>query len=247
MKLTVLGCSGSLPGPDSPASGYLVEAEGYRLLLDMGNGVLGPLQIHRPARVGCGDPVASACRPLPGHDVLHRGAALRTGRDRRRASRSSARPAPRTASRRRTTRWPASSACTSCSTSARAGDTELGPFAVSFAAVNHPVPANAIRLTRRRSHAGLFRRHRRERRPGRAGGGRRCAAQRGHLRPRRSVRAQPAPDRRPGRRSCRPGRRRSADRHPRAAVGLARGGRSEAATTFSRPVEAAQPGAVYEI
>lgn len=44
MRLTVLGCSGSLPGPDSPASGYLLEADGTRLVLDMGNGVLGPLQ-----------------------------------------------------------------------------------------------------------------------------------------------------------------------------------------------------------
>ena len=25
MKVTVLGCSGSVPGPDSPASGYLIE------------------------------------------------------------------------------------------------------------------------------------------------------------------------------------------------------------------------------
>ena len=44
MRLTVLGCSGSMPGPDSPASGYLVEADGVRLVLDLGNGALGPLQ-----------------------------------------------------------------------------------------------------------------------------------------------------------------------------------------------------------
>ena len=25
MRLTVIGCSGSIPGPDSPASSYLVE------------------------------------------------------------------------------------------------------------------------------------------------------------------------------------------------------------------------------
>ena len=43
MKLTVIGCSGSLPGPDSPASSYLVEADGTRLLLDLGNGALGSL------------------------------------------------------------------------------------------------------------------------------------------------------------------------------------------------------------
>lgn len=44
MKLTVVGCSGSFPGPDSAASCYLVEHEGYRILLDLGNGALGPLQ-----------------------------------------------------------------------------------------------------------------------------------------------------------------------------------------------------------
>jgi ribonuclease BN (tRNA processing enzyme) len=41
MRLTVIGCSGSFPGPDSPASCYLVEAEGFRLLIDLGSGALG--------------------------------------------------------------------------------------------------------------------------------------------------------------------------------------------------------------
>ncbi|NUR92127.1 MAG: MBL fold metallo-hydrolase [Nonomuraea sp.] len=44
MKVTIVGCSGSFPGPDSPASCYLIEAEGFRLLLDLGNGSLGALQ-----------------------------------------------------------------------------------------------------------------------------------------------------------------------------------------------------------
>jgi dihydroorotate dehydrogenase (NAD+) catalytic subunit len=44
MKLTVVGCSGSFPSADSACSSYLVEAEGYRLLLDLGNGALGELQ-----------------------------------------------------------------------------------------------------------------------------------------------------------------------------------------------------------
>ncbi len=44
MRLTVIGCSGSFPGPDSPASSYLVEHEGFRLVLDLGSGALGPLQ-----------------------------------------------------------------------------------------------------------------------------------------------------------------------------------------------------------
>jgi ribonuclease BN (tRNA processing enzyme) len=50
-KVTVVGCSGSYPGPQSPASCYLLEAdEGgrtYRILLDLGNGALGHL--HRYA------------------------------------------------------------------------------------------------------------------------------------------------------------------------------------------------------
>ncbi|SEF90039.1 Ribonuclease BN, tRNA processing enzyme [Thermomonospora echinospora] len=44
MRVTVIGCSGSFPGPESPASSYLVEADGFSLLLDLGNGALGSLQ-----------------------------------------------------------------------------------------------------------------------------------------------------------------------------------------------------------
>ena len=48
MRLTVVGCSGSYPGPESPGSCYLLEAEGegrtWRVLLDLGNGALGALQ-----------------------------------------------------------------------------------------------------------------------------------------------------------------------------------------------------------
>ncbi|MDH6121530.1 MBL fold metallo-hydrolase [Kitasatospora sp. GAS204B] len=46
MKLTVVGCSGSFPSPDSPCSSYLVEADGYHLVVDLGNGALGALQNH---------------------------------------------------------------------------------------------------------------------------------------------------------------------------------------------------------
>jgi ribonuclease BN (tRNA processing enzyme) len=44
MRLTVVGCSGSVPSPRSPASCYLLEAEGFRLVMDLGSGGLGPLQ-----------------------------------------------------------------------------------------------------------------------------------------------------------------------------------------------------------
>ena len=50
MRLTIVGCSGSLPGPRSPASCYLVQAEhegrDWNLVLDLGSGALGPLQRH---------------------------------------------------------------------------------------------------------------------------------------------------------------------------------------------------------
>jgi ribonuclease BN (tRNA processing enzyme) len=38
MRLTVVGCSGSIPGPDSAASCYLLEADGFRLVVDLGSG-----------------------------------------------------------------------------------------------------------------------------------------------------------------------------------------------------------------
>ena len=55
MRLTVIGNSGSYPGPDSSASCYLLEAEldgrTWRVLLDLGNGALGSLQRYADARV----------------------------------------------------------------------------------------------------------------------------------------------------------------------------------------------------
>ena len=48
MRLTVIGCSGSYPGPDSACSCYLLETEHegrtWRILLDLGSGALGTLQ-----------------------------------------------------------------------------------------------------------------------------------------------------------------------------------------------------------
>jgi ribonuclease BN (tRNA processing enzyme) len=53
MRLTVIGNSGSFPGPDSSASCYLLEQEHegrlWRVLLDMGSGALGALQKYSDA------------------------------------------------------------------------------------------------------------------------------------------------------------------------------------------------------
>jgi ribonuclease BN (tRNA processing enzyme) len=84
MRLTVVGCSGSYPGPDSPASCYLLEAEHddgtgvrtWRLVMDLGSGALGPLHTYvDPLDV---DAVllshlhADHCLDLAGYYVLRR-------------------------------------------------------------------------------------------------------------------------------------------------------------------------------
>ena len=76
MKLTVVGCSGSGPGPKSPASSYLVEHDGFRLLLDLGNGAFGTLQKY--VDVSVIDAVcfthlhADHCLDLTGYYVVRR-------------------------------------------------------------------------------------------------------------------------------------------------------------------------------
>lgn len=48
MRLTIIGCAGSFPGPDSPASCYLLEAPyaggTFRMVVDLGSGSLSGLQ-----------------------------------------------------------------------------------------------------------------------------------------------------------------------------------------------------------
>ncbi|OIV37404.1 MBL fold metallo-hydrolase [Mangrovactinospora gilvigrisea] len=44
MRLTIVGSAGSYPSPESACSCYLVEADGFRLVMDLGNGALGALQ-----------------------------------------------------------------------------------------------------------------------------------------------------------------------------------------------------------
>lgn len=150
MKLTVLGCSGSVPGPDSPASAYLVEQDGYTVLLDLGHGAFGALQRHvDPAAV---DAIvishlhADHCIDLTAYVV-----ALRYGcgtgyqptrripligpagtRDRLAAAYD---PLARKLALQELFGFSTPT------------DTELGPFSVSFARVNHPTPTTAVRIS----------------------------------------------------------------------------------------------------
>ncbi|MEO6122023.1 MAG: MBL fold metallo-hydrolase, partial [Acidimicrobiales bacterium] len=48
LSVTVLGCSGSYPGPGAACSGYLVRGGGTTVWLDAGPGTLANLQLHVP-------------------------------------------------------------------------------------------------------------------------------------------------------------------------------------------------------
>lgn len=147
MKVTVLGCSGSMPGPDSPASGYLVEADGYKLVLDMGNGTFGALQRHvAPHEVDA--VVLSHLHPDHFIDLTSYIVALRYAPQRPSARLPLIGPAG-TRDRLEVAYDPMARKLRLHELfefgTPRSG--ELGPFAVSFAPMNHPVPAYALRLT----------------------------------------------------------------------------------------------------
>jgi ribonuclease BN (tRNA processing enzyme) len=81
MKLTIVGCSGSYPGPDAAASCYLVEADDtdgrtWRIVLDLGSGALGPLQRYADPftidAVFISHLHADHCLDLCGYHVLRR-------------------------------------------------------------------------------------------------------------------------------------------------------------------------------
>jgi ribonuclease BN (tRNA processing enzyme) len=152
MRLTVVGCSGSYPGPESPASCYLVEADDadgrtWRVLLDLGSGALGALHRYAdPLRI---DAVllshlhADHCLDLSGYYVLRKyhphgpqpripvwgpvGTADRMAR----AYDLPTDPGMHHEFDFRT--WD--------------GSVDIGPFAVEPVPVNHPVPAFGVRVS----------------------------------------------------------------------------------------------------
>ncbi len=152
MKLTVLGCSGSMPGPDSPASGYLVEADGYRVVLDLGNGAFGALQ--RYADPGAIDAIvithlhADHCIDLTGYVV-----ALRYGPGERYHAGGPGGRIPLIGPAGTHDRLGAAYDPLARKLGLQElfgfttpSDGELGPLSVSFAPTNHPVPTWAVRL-----------------------------------------------------------------------------------------------------
>ncbi|MCW2843360.1 MAG: beta-lactamase domain protein [Nocardioides sp.] len=156
MRLTIVGCSGSYPGPDSPASCYLLEADHvdeagesrtWRVLLDLGSGALGAL--HRYADPLSVDAVllshlhADHCLDLAGFYVMRK--YHPSGPQRRipvwgpvgtadRMARAYDLPLdPGMANEFDFRTWD--------------GEVEIGPFTVRPVAVDHPVPAFGLRVS----------------------------------------------------------------------------------------------------
>lgn len=152
MRLTIVGCSGSYPGPESPASCYLLEAEDadgrtWRVLLDLGSGSLGTL--HRHADPLAVDAVllshlhADHCLDLTGYYVLRkyhpRGVQPRipvwgpVGTADRMARAYDLPDEPGMHHEFDFREWD--------------GVEQIGPFTVEPVAVNHPVPAFGLRVS----------------------------------------------------------------------------------------------------
>lgn len=148
MKLTILGCSGGTPGPDSPASSYLIEADGARLLLDLGNGAFGALQRHADPRAIDGVCISHLhpdhCNDLCGYYVM-----LEYG-----PSASARIPvwgpsgtAQRLAEAYGLPSGPGMMSVFDFRTYPTGGTAfDVGPFTVTTASVNHPVAAYAMRI-----------------------------------------------------------------------------------------------------
>jgi ribonuclease BN (tRNA processing enzyme) len=146
VRLTVVGCSGSGPGPTSAASCYLVEEDGFRLLLDLGSGAFGTLQaLVDPDAI---DAVylshlhADHCLDVAPLVVWHR----YSGRSSRRRV-----PliAPAGADRRLAAAYDAGGAPLTdvFDFAVTPVSALLGPFTVQTARTAHPVECHAIRLT----------------------------------------------------------------------------------------------------
>jgi ribonuclease BN (tRNA processing enzyme) len=147
VKLTIVGCSGSVPGPAGPASSYLVEHQGYRLLLDLGSGAFGPLQRYLdPAELDA--VVLSHLHPDHCFDIAPMVVYRRHGLATRPPKIPLLGPAG-THDRLAVAYDPAARdglhdlfdvvAVTS-------GERALGPFRLRFGRVNHPVPTHAVRV-----------------------------------------------------------------------------------------------------
>lgn len=148
MQLTILGCSGTFPGPLGPCSSYLIEAAGFRLLMDVGNGSLGAMQ----ARVGLLGPDAVLLSHLHGDHCLD----LIAYSYARRYHPDGPLPKLPVYGPKHTQErlcgafedWPEDGLCNVYDFHDLApGSRAIGPFTVEMDRVSHPIEAYAFRIT----------------------------------------------------------------------------------------------------
>lgn len=146
MRLTVVGCSGSGPGPEGPASCYLVEHDGFRLVLDLGNGALGALRRYADPRtvdaIVLSHLHSDHCLDTCALIVLHR---FHPG------PRPSPIPLygpPGTTERILAAGDPGGHDLSDVFTvtDLRAGNRRLGPFELTWVRTNHPLETYAVRI-----------------------------------------------------------------------------------------------------
>lgn len=156
MRVTVVGCAGSFPGPDSSASCYLIEQETvddlgetriWRIVVDMGSGSFGPLQQYvDPLSI---DAVflshlhADHCLDMTGFWVMRK--FHPTGHQPRIPVWGPADTPGRLARGYDLAEDPGMSE--EFDFRPHGGVVELGPFRVESALVEHPVDAYALRIT----------------------------------------------------------------------------------------------------
>ena len=168
MLLTVVGCSGSVSGPDSPASCYLLQAadggETFSLVLDLGPGAFGALYNYLdPSRIGavglshlhpdhcldlCALYVAAAYSPTAPYSRLPVYGPPGTAA---RIARAYAAPPPR----HRDVAPEESQLERHFDYRDWSVEQQIGPFTVRTAEVRHPTPAYATRVTETASGAVL--------------------------------------------------------------------------------------------
>lgn len=147
MRLTVIGSAGTFPGPESPCASYLVEQDGFRLLLDLGSGAVGALQRYHPT-----GNVLDVDTVLLSHlhgdhwlDLIPY-AYARSYAPNGRAQRLTVFSPPGLA--KRLTSLGTTTVCEAYELNTLPpGPVSLGPFQVAFARTAHPVECYAMRLT----------------------------------------------------------------------------------------------------
>ncbi|MEP6851311.1 MAG: MBL fold metallo-hydrolase [bacterium] len=151
MRLTIIGCSGSGPSAASCASCYLVEEDGFAIVVDLGSGALVPL-LGRMSVSGIGAIALSHLHADHCLDMVPLAVALHYGRERPPQPIPVLAPAeaPRRLAQANYPGTPDSFFAELFAFTAVDGSTgssQLGPFTVTTARMDHPVPTVGYRIT----------------------------------------------------------------------------------------------------